>query len=75
VRLELYIRGHLLDAVEFFPPAYEKFLGFESNEEMRESYVKEMIKSLKKNNKAALENQEWEIFLIVPIQIFEPELN
>ena len=75
MRLELYIRGHLIDEVEFLPPPYEKFLDFEDNVKIRELCVVRMKESLRKNNERILENKEWEIFLVIPIEIFEPELN
>lgn len=75
MRLELYIRGHLLDEVEFLPPPYERYLSFEKNVKIRELHVNEMKESLKKNNKRILEENEFEIFLVIPIEIFEAELN
>lgn len=73
MRLELFIRGYLLDEVEFLPPPYDRFLDFEDNVKIRELCVNKMKQALKKNNKTALENQEWEIRLVIPIEIFEPE--
>ena len=77
MRLELYIRGHKLDDIEFFPPPYDRLLDFESNVEIRELCVKRMIKLIKKNNERAIENKEWEVYLFIPIteDILEPELN
>ena len=75
MRLELHIKGYQLDKIEFFPPAYDRLLDFESNVEIRELCVKRMTRLIKKNNERAIENKEWEVYLLIPEEIFEPELN
>jgi len=82
LRLELYIRGHLLDEEEFILPPFERCLSFEENVKHRELCVNRMKELLKKNNERIIEEKEWEIRLIaeskiceIEEEIFKPELN
>jgi hypothetical protein len=75
VRLELYIRSRFYISEEITLPEKESWMGFEDNYKAREEYLKLMVKGMKNKYARAIENQEYEIFLIIPTDIFEPELN
>jgi len=75
LRLELYIRNRFYISERITLPEKESWMEFEDNYKAREEYVKWMIEGLKNKYQRAIENQEYEIFLIIPIEIFEPEFN
>lgn len=63
--LKLIINGQFHDQVEFNPPAYDRYLDFEINEEIRELCVKRMVRLIKKNNEKAIEYKDWEVYLFI----------
>ena len=75
MRLELYIRGHLYIANELTLPEKEEWMDFKERVIAIQEYTKLMVKSFKNRYAKAIENQDYEIFLVIPENIFEPILN
>lgn len=75
MRLELYIRGHFMVAVELTYPARDSYLPFDYNCKVREEYVKWMIESLKNKYQKAIENSEWEIIMVAESIVSEIEVE
>ena len=73
--LELYIRGRFYASERITLTAKEMWADFEETCRAREVYVKWMIEGLKNKYARAIENQGYEIFLVITEEIFEPELN
>lgn len=71
MKLELYIRGRFMIAVELKMPAKDPYIDFKSNYEVREQYVKFMIAALKNKYQRAIENSEWEIYLVAESKVGE----
>lgn len=69
MRLELRIRGHLLDEVELTMPEKDYFMDDKSNYERRVKYIKYMSESLKIKYHRAIENSEYEIRLIAESKV------
>jgi hypothetical protein len=75
LRLELFIRGRFYASERISLPAKEMWADFEEICRAREVYVRWMIESLKNKYARAIDNQDYEIFLVIAEEIFEPELN
>lgn len=73
--LELYIRGHFYISNEITIPEKEDWMEFEDRFIAIEKYTKLMVRSFKNRYAKAIENQDYEIFLVIAEEIFEPELN
>ena len=69
MRLELRIRGHLLDEVELTMTQKDSHMTFQRNYEIREKYVRYMAESLRIKYQHAIENSEYEIRLIAESKV------
>ena len=74
MKLELYIRGYFMVEVELTPPTKDPYMDFESNYKVREKYVRFMIEALKNKYQRAIENNKWEIFLVIEEPVLEPQI-
>ena len=75
MRLELYIRNQFMVSVDLRPFSKDKFLSFRANYEVRKEYVKQMTEELKLKYHRAIENGEWEIYLVEESEYLEEELQ
>ena len=75
MRLELYIRGRFYASEIITVLEKEMWIDFEEVCRAREVYTRWMVEALKNKYARAIENSEYEIFLVIAEEIFEPELN
>lgn len=75
MRLELYIRGHFYISNEITLPEKEDWMDFKDRFIAVQEYTKLMVRSFKNKYAKAIENQDYEIYLVATENIYEPILN